>query len=118
MASSASLTILSGSSWFGFPNILSVDNQNLCGSDSCNGKRNILIPVIVPLSLALILLIALIFLLKWRRKRKSGMSPLVPENAIHAADITREVLAHSYRDLTSCFEFLQKGIPQAEERDT
>ncbi|KAK4756934.1 hypothetical protein SAY87_007061 [Trapa incisa] len=48
---------------------LSVDNQNLCGSDSCKGKKNVLVPIIVPLSVALALLIALIFLLKWRRKR-------------------------------------------------
>ncbi|OWM84447.1 hypothetical protein CDL15_Pgr000886 [Punica granatum] len=54
---------------------LSVDNQNLCGSDSCKRKKKILIPIIVPLSIALILIVALLILLNLRRKRKLENNP-------------------------------------------
>ncbi|CAL9027741.1 unnamed protein product [Prunus brigantina] len=50
---------------------LSVDSQNLCGSDSCKKKKKIVVPIVASLLSALVLLIVVIVVWKLRRKRKA-----------------------------------------------
>lgn len=50
----------------------SVDGQNLCGSDSCKKKKQIVVPIVASLSSAVAVLVALTVIWKLRRKRKSS----------------------------------------------
>ncbi|KAK9947883.1 hypothetical protein M0R45_003481 [Rubus argutus] len=51
---------------------LSVDSQNLCGSDPCKKAKKIVAPLVGSLLSALVALIVLILVWKLRRKRKSA----------------------------------------------
>ncbi|KAI4350757.1 hypothetical protein L6164_005178 [Bauhinia variegata] len=50
---------------------LSVDDQNLCSSNTCNGKKNIVVPIVAPIASFIVVLIALILIWKLRRNKQS-----------------------------------------------
>ncbi|CAG7898529.1 unnamed protein product [Brassica rapa] len=62
---------------------LSVDDQNLCNSHSCQeknkNKNNILVPTVVVTSVMLLLVVlVIIWIILRKRKRKRGPGPLLP----------------------------------------
>lgn len=50
----------------------SVDGQNLCASDSCKKKKQIVVPIVASVSSAVVVLIALTVIWKLRKERKSS----------------------------------------------
>lgn len=52
--------------------IFSVDAQNLCGSDKCEKKLNIFVPIVCAISSLLVLLIVLIIIWRVRRNIRPG----------------------------------------------
>ncbi|KAF7813903.1 putative LRR receptor-like serine/threonine-protein kinase [Senna tora] len=51
---------------------LSVDDQNICGSDTCKKKKkNVVVPIAASISSVLVLLIAFVLIWKLRRNKKS-----------------------------------------------
>lgn len=61
----------------------SVDDQNICGSDTCKKKKNIAVPIAASVSSVLVLLSAIIIIIwKLRRNKQSGNPKLYFTEAV------------------------------------
>lgn len=55
-----------------FFSTFSVDDQNHCGSETCQKKMNIFVPIVASISSVLVLLIAFLLIWSFKRIKQSG----------------------------------------------
>ncbi|XP_054804467.1 probable LRR receptor-like serine/threonine-protein kinase At4g29180 isoform X2 [Prosopis cineraria] len=86
---------------------LSVDAQNLCGSDKCEKKLNVFVPIVATISSLLVLLIAFIIIRKVRRIMQSDKETSNPDK--EGTLVASKKWQYSYADvwgITSNFKII------------
>ncbi|XP_057966979.1 probable LRR receptor-like serine/threonine-protein kinase At4g29180 isoform X2 [Malania oleifera] len=85
---------------------LSVDDQNLCSSDSCK-KKNTIAPIVAPVSSILVLFIVLIIIWKLRRRKRQAVTGIFNKDG---RSLASKKPVYTYAEIESITNNFQRVI--------